>query len=616
MYNANTIEVLNGLEPVKKRPGMYTNTSSPNHLAEEAIDNAIDEVLAGYATEISVILDSDNSITVIDNGRGIPVDLHPTLHLSGAELIFTKLHAGAKFSKKQYRYSGGLHGVGISVVNALSKTLTATIYRDQKKYQISFQNGQLFQSLHVLDEQASSTGTTITFIPDPQYFDEPNFQIDHLKNLLEAKSFLCSGLKINLITPEKRWHWCYQNGMKEYLNERLSDYELLFPETITLQQTKDDFVLDLVLTWTAEDIALPRESYVNLIPTHQGTHVNGFRSGILEAIKEFCELHKLAKNNIKLSAEDCLANSSYVLAVKMEEPQFLGQTKERLTSRIALTLAHNLVRDGFSLWLNQHVEYGKTLVEHCLANARKRSHNENKIARKRFNGPPLPGKLADCILKNLATELFIVEGNSAGGSAKQARDRNFQAVLPIRGKILNTWEIAGEKILASQEIQDIAIALGVEPNSNDLSNLRYGKICILADADSDGLHIATLLNALFLKHFLPLIQNGHIFVATPPLYRIDLGKEVYYALDDEEKDKILKKHTQRNKNVMIQRFKGLGEMNPEQLKETTMDPKTRKLVQIISPEDALLTVDLLLSKKRSADRRLWLETKGDLASPL
>ncbi len=612
MYDSSAIEVLNGLEPVKKRPGMYTDTSSPNHLAEEAIDNAIDEVLAGYATEISVIIEKGNRIIIKDNGRGIPVDLHPELNVSGAELIFTKLHAGAKFSKKQYRYSGGLHGVGISVVNALSKELTALIYRDSKKYQISFLNGDVYQSLTVLSENETKTGTEISFIPNPEYFDKTDFQIEILRKLLESKSFLCPGLKVNFVTPEYSCVWYYRQGIYEYLNEHLASCNLLFPELIVLQQSYNGFILDLVLGWS-EEVSLIGDSYVNLIPTNQGTHVNGFRIGILEAIKEFCELHKLAKN-IKLSSDDCLANCSFVLALKMEDPQFLGQTKERLTSRSATAVVTNLVRDGVSIWLNQHVEYGKILVELCLANARKRNNIENKIARKRFNGPPLPGKLADCVLKTLETELFIVEGNSAGGSAKQARDRNFQAVLPIRGKILNTWEVTKDKILSSQEIQDISIALGVEPNSSDLSNLRYGKICILADADSDGLHIATLLNALFLKHFLPLIENGHVFVAVPPLYRIDLGKEIYYAIDDQEKEKILQ--NKKNRNVIIQRFKGLGEMNPEQLKETTMDPKTRKLVQITSPEEAIAMVDLLLSKKRVYDRKLWLEEKGDLVSPL
>lgn len=622
-YTAEAIEVLSGLDPVRRRPGMYTDTSRPNHLAQEVIDNSVDEAIAGHAKRIDVILHPDNSLEVSDDGRGMPVDIHPEEKVSGVELILTRLHAGGKFSNKNYRYSGGLHGVGVSVVNALSKNLEVIVRRDSKIYQMTFEHGEKASALKTIGEvNKNVTGTTIRFSPAPEYFDSAKFSVPRLKHILRAKAVLCAGLHVSFTDAQsgEKEEWCYQDGLKAYLLEALSQQEYLPEEPFIGRFTSETEEVDWAVVWFAESGESVTESYVNLIPTAQGgTHVNGLRTGLSEAMREFCELRNLLPRGVKLAPEDIWEQCNYVLSVKLLDPQFSGQTKERLTSRQCAAFVSGVVKDAFSLWLNQNVSAGEALAQLAIANAQRRLRTSKKIERKKItSGPALPGKLADCTLQDLArTELFLVEGDSAGGSAKQARDRTFQAVMPLRGKILNTWEVSSNEVLGSQEIHDIAVAIGVDPGSTDLSSLRYGKVCILADADSDGLHIATLLCGLFLKHFHSLVVAGHVFVAMPPLYRIDIGKEVYYALDDAEKQGILDRLAAERKKgkISVQRFKGLGEMNPIQLRETTMTPDTRRLVQLTIDAEAETTslMDMLLAKKRASDRKSWLETKGDLA---
>jgi len=622
-YNAEAIEVLSGLDPVKRRPGMYTDTSRPNHLAQEVIDNSVDEAMAGHATRIEVLLHPDNSLEVIDNGRGMPVDIHPEEKVSGVELILTRLHAGAKFSNKSYKFSGGLHGVGVSVVNALSSKLIATIKRNATIYQIQFAHGDKTTKLKEIGEvPKNTTGTSIRFWPAEEYFDSPKFHAKHLKHTLRAKAVLCPGLHVTFTEVQSgdSESWCYEDGLKSYLLEALDKREFIPADPFIGHFTADAEEVDWALVWLNESGEGIAESYVNLIPTAQGgTHVNGLRSGLLDAMREFCELRNLLPRGIKLAPEDLWESCQYVLSVKIQDPQFSGQTKERLTSRQCAAFVTGVVKDAFSLWLNQNVADGEAIAQLAIANAQKRMRADKKIERKKItSGPALPGKLADCVSQdNTRTELFLVEGDSAGGSAKQAREREFQAVMPLRGKILNTWEVDSNEVLGSQEIHDISVALGVDPGSSDLEGLRYGKICILADADSDGLHIATLLCGLFLRHFRPLVATGHVFVAMPPLYRIDIGKEVYYALDDSEKQGILDRIQAENKRgkVSVQRFKGLGEMNPIQLRETTMAPDTRRLVRLTidSDKDTDTLMDMLLAKKRACDRKTWLESKGDLA---
>ncbi|WP_080744756.1 DNA topoisomerase IV subunit B [Coxiella burnetii] len=622
-YTAEAIEVLSGLEPVKRRPGMYTDTSRPNHLAHEAIDNSVDEAIAGFAQNVEVILYKDGSLEVIDDGRGMPIDVHPEHKLTGVELILTRLHAGAKFSTKTYEYSGGLHGVGISVVNALSKKLTVQVKKDGKIYQMDFAHGEKTSKLRPVGScNKSESGTSIHFWPDSHYFDSVKFGVSALKHTMRAKAVLCPGLTVHFIDENtgQRLQWYYAEGLKTYLADSLRDRGRLPEEPWVGSFSGETEKADWALAWLPEDDEGIRESYVNLIPTPQGgTHVNGLRTGLLEAMREFCEIHKLLPRNLKLASEDIWEQCHYVLSVKMQEPQFSGQTKERLTSRQSAVFVSGVVKDAFSLWLNHNVEIGKTLAELVIANAQKRLRMSKKIERKKVTtGPALPGKLADCILSDpMQCELFLVEGDSAGGSAKQARDKNFQAIMPLRGKILNTWEVDTEQVLASQAVHDIAIAIGVDPDSSNLEGLRYGKICILADADSDGYHIATLLCALFMKHFYPLVVSGHVYVAMPPLYRIDVGKDVFYALDEEEKEGVLDriKAEKLKGAINIQRFKGLGEMNPSQLRETTMNPDTRHLVRLTvkSKDKTEQLLDMLLAKKRAADRRDWLEKKGNLA---
>lgn len=618
-YNAIDIEVLEGLDPVRHRPGMYTDTTRPNHLGQEVIDNSVDEAIAGFATKIEVILHSDQSLEVIDNGRGIPVDIHPKESIPAIELLLCKLHAGGKFSNKNYQFSGGLHGVGISVVNALSSRLNVTVKREGLIYSIAFEQGKKVEELQVIGKtKKSETGTNVHFWPEAPYFDNPKFSVSRLKHLLKAKAVLCPGLTVIFKDEVNQQEeiWYFENGLTDYLHTFVEN-EICVPATpfYGSHQTTTEEV-QWALCWLPESRELMTESYVNLIPTAQGgTHVNGLRQGLLDAMRHFCEIRNLLPKGLKLSAEDVFERCAYVLSVKLQEPQFAGQTKERLSSRQCAAFVANVIKDSLSLWLNQHIEIGEQLAEMAIAKAQKRAKEAKKVVRKKLvSGPALPGKLADCSSQDLEkTELFLVEGDSAGGSAKQARNREYQAIMPLKGKILNSWEVSSDEVLGSQEIHDISVAIGIDPDESDLSELRYGKICILADADSDGLHIATLLCALFVKHFRTMVANGHIYVAMPPLYRIDLAKEVYYALDESEKNQILAKLKSKKGTPNVQRFKGLGEMNPIQLRETTMDPNTRRLVQLTLDDEpsALALMDLLLAKKRSEDRREWLQKKGD-----
>jgi topoisomerase-4 subunit B len=622
-YNADAIEVLTGLEPVRKRPGMYTDTTRPNHLAQEVIDNSVDEALAGHCSQIDVVLHGDGGVSVTDDGRGMPVDLHPEQKLPGVEVILSTLHAGGKFSDKSYQFSGGLHGVGVSVVNALSELLEVTIRRDGNVHTMAFSGGDKTADLKVTGSCGKrNTGTGIRFKTDPQYFDSANFSLPKLSHALRAKAVLCPGLKVTLTDEKKKekTEWHYEDGISDYLADATIDFPVI-PETPFRSHFQGETeAVDWAIQWLPEGGEVIAESYVNLIPTPQGgTHVNGLRSGLLDALREFCELRNLLPRGVKLTAEDVWDRCCFVLSSKLQDPQFSGQTKERLSSREAAGFVSGVAKDAFGLWLNQHTSDAERLAELCIERAQSRLRSAKKVVRKKVaSGPALPGKLADCSSEDPTRgELFLVEGDSAGGSAKQARDRENQAILPLRGKILNTWEVDAVEILASQEVNNISVALGIDPGSSDLSQLRYHKVCILADADSDGLHIATLICALFLRHFRPLVRAGHVFVAMPPLYRIDVGKEVYYALDEPEKNGILERLEAENKRAKpaVQRFKGLGEMNPPQLRETTMDPDTRRLVQLVLDEDGDTdsTFDLLLAKKRAGDRKTWLEAKGDLA---
>ncbi len=622
-YTASSIEVLSGLDPVRKRPGMYTDTTRPNHLAQEVIDNSVDEALAGHATFVEVTLHGDGSMTVLDDGRGMPTDIHPEHGVSGVELILSQLHAGGKFSNDNYQFSGGLHGVGVSVVNALSQVLEVTIWRDGQVSRIGFKDGYKALDLQVVDSCAKKkTGTSVRFLPDPKYFDSPKFSVPRLKHVLRAKAVLCPGLRIRFNAPnaEDSAEWYYEDGLKDYLKVHATGYDVLPAEPFCGSMTGTTEGVDWAVHWLPDGGELLQESYVNLIPTAQGgTHVNGFRSGLLDALREFCEFRNLLPRGIKLTPEDVWERCAYVLSAKLADPQFAGQTKERLSSREASSFISGVVKDSFALWLNEHTAEAELIAELAISSAQTRLRKSKTVARKKITqGPALPGKLADCSGQDSERgELFLVEGDSAGGSAKQARDREFQAILPLRGKILNTWEVDSNEILASQEVHDIAVAMGIDPGSDDLSGLRYGKICILADADSDGLHIATLLCALFVRHFPKLVREGHVYVAMPPLYRIDIGKDVYYALDEAEKEGVLERIRAENKRgkVNVQRFKGLGEMNPMQLRETTMDPNTRRLVQLAleAGDGTNEMMDMLLAKKRAGDRKQWLETRGNEA---
>ena len=623
VYDASAIEVLSGLEPVRRRPGMYTDTTRPNHLAQEVVDNSVDEALAGYASRIDVTLHADGAITVEDDGRGMPVDLHPEEGIPGVELILTRLHAGGKFSERSYRFAGGLHGVGVSVVNALSATLEVWVKRDGKEHHMAFVEGEKVEPLHVIgDVGRRNTGTRVRFTPEARYFDSPKISIPRLEHLLRAKAVLCPGLTVTLEDESSGdgETWCYQGGLGDYLAEALQQQPCLPDPPFVGSLEGEREAVDWAVAWLPEGGEAVTESYVNLIPTALGgTHVNGLRTGLTEAVREFCEFRDLVPRGLRITPEDVWDQVCYVLSVKLADPQFSGQTKERLSSRECVVFVSGVVKDLFGLWLNQHAETGERIAQLAIQAAQRRQRSSKRVVRKKItSGPALPGKLTDCSTHDLdRSELFLVEGDSAGGSAKQARNREFQAVMPLRGKILNTWEVDPAEVMASQEVHDIAVAVGVDPGGNDLSGLRYGKICILADADSDGQHIATLLCALFLRHFRPLVEAGRIYVAMPPLYRVDVGKEVLYALDEAEKQGLLDRIEAEKKKgkVSVTRFKGLGEMNPLQLRETTMEPDTRRLVQLglDDAEDPAVIMDLLLARKRAPDRRSWLERKGDLA---
>ncbi|MGO2131518.1 MAG: DNA topoisomerase IV subunit B [Halomonas sp.] len=619
-YSASSIEVLSGLEPVRKRPGMYTDTSRPNHLVQEIIDNSVDEALAGFAKRISVTLLEDGGVEVSDDGRGMPIDIHPEHGVSGIELIMTRLHAGGKFSSSSYRFSGGLHGVGVSVVNALSQRLDVEVVKDGIRHSMSFEHGEPVSPLQEIGTAPKrATGTLVRFWPETSYFDSPKISVVRLKHLLRAKAVLCPGLEVVLTEADgSESRWQYEDGLRDYLAQATDGFEVLPASPFVGHFADDEQAVDWAIQWLPEGGEPLLESYVNLIPTSQGgTHVNGLRAGLLEALREFCEYRSLLPRGVKLSAEDLWERVSFVLSVKMLDPQFSGQTKERLSSRVVAGFVSGVVKDAFSLWLNHHVDQAEVLAELVISAAQRRQKSAKKVARKKVtSGPALPGKLADCSGQDpAASELFLVEGDSAGGSAKQARNRETQAILPLRGKILNTWEVESHDIYGSQEVHDIAVAIGMDPGSDDLTQLRYHRICILADADSDGLHIATLLCALFVRHFPALVDAGHVYVAMPPLYRIDLGKEVHYALDESEKAAILRKLESKRGTPNLQRFKGLGEMSPLQLRETTMATETRRLVQLVreAGDGTMEMMDMLLAKKRAADRKSWLEDYGNLA---
>ena len=621
-YDASDIEVLSGLDPVRKRPGMYTDTTRPNHLAHEIIDNSVDEAISGFAKTIDIKLYKDGSLEVADDGRGMPVDKHPKLKLPGVEVILSTLHSGGKFSNKNYSFSGGLHGVGVSVVNALSKNLEIWVRRGGKEYNMAFKGGKKSSKLEVVGKVgARTTGTTIRFWPDPKYFESDKFSVSKLLHTMRAKAILCPGLKINFDDQvnKKKHEWLYEDGLKDYLLESVEGLERIPPDAFCEHFEGEEEAVEWAVTWLLEDGEGLKESYVNLVPTAQGgTHVSGLRTGITEALREFCEFRKLLPRGVKLTPEDVWEKLGYVLSVKIKEPQFAGQTKERLSSRETAVFVAGVAKDSFGHWLNQNAESGELIAQLAISNAESRLRKSKKVVRKKIaSGPALPGKLADCTSEDLSrTELFLVEGDSAGGSAKQARDRVYQAIMPLRGKILNTWEVSSDQVLGSQEVHDISVAIGVEPGNDDISGLRYGKICVLADADSDGLHIATLLCALFLQHFKALVEAGHIYMAMPPLYRIDVGKEVFYVLDDEEQRGVLDriKAEKKTGKVTITRFKGLGEMNPMQLRESTMAVDTRRLVQLSLTDEkkTFKIIDMLLAKKRAADRKVWLEKKGNL----
>ena len=621
-YTSSDIEVLKGIEPVQKRPGMYTDTSNPNHLVQELIDNSVDEAISGFCNSILITLDKDNSITVEDDGRGMPVDKHPEHKVSGVEVIMTNLHSGAKFSNKNYKFSGGLHGVGVSIVNALAAMLEISVYRldSKKEYRMSFLNGSIKKKLgeHVKSKNKKQ-GTIIKFTPNEKYFDTIDVDIKSLLSLIKAKSILQPELKLTL--DDKKYgsginDFYHKGTLREYIISQFNkDTNILPNETYSNSIDSGDFSMDWSCAWVDSDFDNIQESYVNLIPTSQGgTHVNAFRNAVIDSIRNYCTEKKLITKQIKILPDDVWRHITYIVSLKMMNPQFAGQTKNKLQSNNISSELTSKIKDNFDIWLNKNPQKAEQIAKHVIANAELRLDSEShKPKLSTTKNLLLPSRLADCTLNDSrVTELFIVEGDSAGGSAKQARDKSFQAILPLRGKILNTWEINHTKILDSKEVKDISLSIGVQPGSDDLSNLRYGKICILADADSDGLHIATLLTALFLKHFKPLIKNNHIYISKPPLFRIDYKRDTHYVLDEKEKKKLFTKLKVTEDDVSVTRFKGLGEMNPSQLRETTLQINTRKLALLKLSSDTadMKLMNMLLGKKNSGERKLWLEKKG------
>ena len=623
-YTASDIEILKGIEPVQKRPGMYTDTTNPNHLLQEVIDNCVDESIAGYCNNIDITLNEDESFTVKDDGRGMPVDIHPEYKKSGVEVIMTNLHSGAKFSNKNYKYSGGLHGVGVSVVSALSEYLTVDIERngDTDVHRITFKNGLVKDKLKTISKSTkNSHGTKITFKPNSKYFDNSNIDTARLHKLLEAKSILKPGLALKILDKKNNIKkvYCHKGSLDEYLKSVHESSELIPKQPILIELETDLFEVSSALSWTRETDFVIQDSYVNLIPTSDGgTHVNSLKSAVTESVRDFMTSHNIVPKNIKIIPDDVWRNTSYLISLKISDPQFVGQTKNKLQSTSIASKLTSQLKDRLEIWLNNHTEISEEICNIAISNAQSRLSSTSKKTKTISKNVIMPSRLSDCSSKDvLNNELFLVEGDSAGGSAKQARDRNFQAILPLRGKILNTWEVTSSKILESKEVQDISTSIGVQPGNSDISNLRYGKICILADADSDGLHIATLLIALFVKHYPDLVINEHIYVALPPLYRIDYKKDIFYAISEENMNDVFKKNKIKNTDtgVSITRFKGLGEMNPSQLRETTLSPVSRKLLLLSLENKAkdMKILDMMLSKKTSLDRKKWLEKKGNLA---
>ncbi|WP_114813684.1 DNA topoisomerase IV subunit B [Paraburkholderia kururiensis] len=646
-YSEASIKVLKGLEPVRQRPGMYTRTENPLHIIQEVIDNASDEALGGFGKQITVTLNTDGSVSVDDDGRGIPFGLHPEERVPVVEIVFTRLHAGGKFDKAAggaYTFSGGLHGVGVSVTNALSKQLDVTVWRDGKVADIGFAHGEVVKPLktRAATRDDKKSGTRVTVWPDAKYFDSANLPVGELQRLLRSKAVLLPGVEVVLVNEKtgERLSWKYEDGLRGYLLEGLAGSDLVIPlfegeRYAEGSRASDDTFAEgegaaWVVAWSEEG-SLMRESYVNLIPTPAGgTHEAGLREGLFQAVKSFIELHNLQPKGVKLLAEDVFARVSFVLSAKVLDPQFQGQIKERLNSRDAVKLVGSFTRPALELWLNQHVEHGKKLADLVIKQAQARTRAGQKIEKRKSSGVAvLPGKLTDCESTDISrNELFLVEGDSAGGSAKMGRDKEYQAILPLRGKVLNTWETERDRLFANNEVHDISVAIGVDPHGPDdtvdLSNLRYGKICILSDADVDGAHIQVLLLTLFFKHFPQLIERGHVCVARPPLFRVDAparGKkpaQKLYALDEGELDAILdklRKDGVRESQWTISRFKGLGEMSAEQLWDTTMNPDTRRLSPValgdLDFDSTVARMTMLMGKGEAAARRSWLEEKGN-----
>lgn len=621
-YSSDDITNLEGLEPVKRRPGMYTDTENPNHLALEVIDNSIDEALEGHASKVLITIHPDNSVEVEDDGRGMPVDINKKTKMTGVAMILEMLHSGGKFSADNYKISGGLHGVGVSVVNALSSNLEVYVKRYGKTHYTRYSDGHVIDKLTPLKDSKcakTETGTRVIFKANPTYFVTDEIDEKALREIIKSKAILFPNLEISFTNRKGETDvYLYSGGINEFLCEQNNIDDCIGDIQFVCEGENQDPFMSLEWGVYFANTHTLGKSYANLIPTALGgTHVDGLKSGLFNGLKEFASFHELLPKNITLKPNDVWQNANYVISFKMHEPQFKGQTKDKLASRECSTFISNYVRDSFSLFLSQNKESAILLVEKCLSNARKRVREAKKVERKELGKlMAIPGKLTDCVTNQYEdAELFIVEGDSAGGSAVQGRDRETQAILPLKGKILNSWELDADTILQSDEINNISAAIGVNPNSDDLSKLRYNKICILADADSDGLHIGTLFVALMFKHFLPLVERGHIFVAMPPLYRIDVGKKVFYALDDMEKESVLRKikEDKLRGEVHVQRFKGLGEMNPDQLEETTLNPLNRRLVQLTVSDLEATTemLDMLLSKKRANHRREWLNECGN-----